>query len=242
MPTLIEMRLKATWSVRPDTRKLHGLACALFERSGDGHTGQEKPFAVSPLRQLPGGSSDEWAWRAAWLPDSAPPAGVTEADLLRVGHVSCVVAESIQRRVTHAALASGAAAGEVTVSFGSPVFFSQNGADVLVPDPRLITGSWRRRWNASLPPGDALAIGDDEWTQTHRLLGLGAFDLRTSTGDSGHGQAQTGFTGTATLRLARNAPAAARQVLGTLARFAEFCGTGAQTTHGFGATVLAAVK
>jgi hypothetical protein len=31
MPTLIEMRLKATWTVRPDTRKLHGLACALFE-------------------------------------------------------------------------------------------------------------------------------------------------------------------------------------------------------------------
>lgn len=26
--------------------------------------------------------------------------------------------------------------------------------------------------------------------------------------------------------------------LGTLTRFAEFCGTGAQTTHGFGATTL----
>jgi len=238
MPTLIEMSLKATWTVRPDTRKVHGLACALFERPGAGHTGQEKPFAVSPLRQVPGGTPDEWEWRAAWLPDTAPPAGVLETDLRRVGHTSCVVAESTHRRVSHAVLASGAATGEVTVSFGSPVFFSQNGTDVLLPDPRLIAGSWRRRWNASLPPGGALAIGDDEWKQAHPLLSLGAFDLRTSARDSGHGRERAGFTGTATLRLARNAPAAARQILGTLARFAEFCGTGAQTTHGFGATVL----
>ena len=240
MPTLIEMRLKATWAVRPDTRKLHGLACAMFEQSGVEHGGQEKPFAVWPLRPVPGGPSDEWEWHAAWLPDSIPPAGVLTADLLRVGHVSCAVAESTQRRVTHVALTSGAAVREVTVSFGSPVFFSQNGTDVLLPDPWLIVGSWRRRWNASLPDGDVLVISDDEWTESHRLLTLGAFDLRTSTRDSGHGRDRTGFTGTVTLRLARNAPVAARQILGTLARFAEFCGTGAQTTHGFGVTVLKA--
>jgi hypothetical protein len=163
MPTLIELRLKATWPVRPDTRQLHGLACALFEEPGREHGGQEKPFAVSPLQPAPGGSSGEWTWRAAWLPDSLPPAGALEADVIRVGHVSCVVAESTQRRVTHAALASGAAAGEVTVSFGSPVFFSQNGTDVLLPDPRLIAGSWRRRWNASLPEEDALVISDAAW-------------------------------------------------------------------------------
>jgi hypothetical protein len=242
MPTLIEMRLKATWTVRPDTRKLHGLACALFEQSGADHGGQEKPFAVSPLQSVQGGSSDEWAWRAAWLPDSVPPAGALETDVIRVGHVSCTVAESTQRRVTHAALTSGAAVREVTVWFGSAVFFSQNGTDLLLPDPRLIAGSWRRRWNASLPDGDALVIGDHEWSQSHRLLTLAAFDLRTSTLDSGHGRDRTGFTGTATLRLARNAPVAARQILGTLARFAEFCGTGAQTTHGFGVTALKAAE
>ena len=141
MPTLIELWLKATWTVRPDTRKLHGLACALFEQSGAEHGGQEKPFAVSPLRPAPGGPSDEWEWRAAWLPDSIPPAGVLTADVLRVGHVSCAVTESTQRRVTHAALAFGAAVREVTVGFRSPVYFSQNGTDVLVPDPRLIVGS-----------------------------------------------------------------------------------------------------
>ena len=177
---------------------------------------------------------------AAWLPGGLPPAGTLETGVIRVGHVSCMVTESTQRRVTHAALASGAAACEVTVSFGSPVFFSQNGTDVLLPDPRLIVGSWRRRWNASLPDGDELVISDDAWTQAHRMLGLDAFDLRTSRRDSGHGREATGFTGTAALRLARNAPVAARRILGTLARFAEFSGAGAQTTHGFGVTALKA--
>jgi CRISPR/Cas system endoribonuclease Cas6 (RAMP superfamily) len=47
-----------------------------------------------------------------------------------------------------------------------------------------------------------------------------------------------GFAGTAALRLPGTAPAAARRVFGTLVRFANYCGTGAQTTHGFGATTV----
>ena len=241
MPTVIELRLKATWELRPDTRQLHGLACALFEGEEPGHSGQDKPFSVWPLRPVPGGSADELSWLAAWLPDGpVPPAAVT-ADLLRVGHVSCVVTESTHRRVTHAQLAVGPAVNEVAVSFGSPTYFSQNGTDVVLPDPRLIVGSWRRRWNLSLPHEDPLAIGEDMWRDTHRALQLAEFDLRTERRDSGHGRDRTGITGSATLRLGRNAPAAARKVLGTLARFAEYCGTGAQTTHGFGATTVAPV-
>jgi CRISPR-associated endoribonuclease Cas6 len=238
MPTMIEMRLKATWPVQPDTGHLHGLACTLFESEQGDHLGQDKPFAVWPLCPMAGGSADEWSCRAAWLPDGLVPAAAVTADVLRVGHVSCVVTESTQRRVTHAQLAAGSAENEVTVTFGSPTYFSQNGADTMLPDPRLIAGSWRRRWNTSLPDGDPLTIGDDAWRETHRALVLGPFDLRTEVRDSGHGRDRTGFTGSATLRLARNAPAPARAVLGTLARFAEYCGTGAQTTHGFGATTL----
>ena len=237
MPTVIEMRLKAAWTVRPDTRQLHGLACALFEGEDADHFGQDKPFAVRPLRPVPGGSVGEWAWRAAWLPDTPPPAGAATADVLRVGHVSCAVVESSQRRVVHARMAVGPALRGITVTFGSPTYFSQNGADVLVPDPRLIVGSWRRRWNSSLPDDDPLTIDEDTWRETHRVLRLAAFDLRTESRASGHGRDRTGFTGSATLRLDRSAPEAARKVLGTLARFAEYCGTGAQTTHGFGATM-----
>jgi CRISPR-associated endoribonuclease Cas6 len=237
MPTLIEMCLKATWMVRPDTRQLHGLACSLFEAESTEHLGQDKPFTVWPLTSAPG-SEGEWMLRAAWLPDELPPVTASSADQLRVGHVRCLVTESTQRRVTRAALAAGPALPAVTIRFTSPVFFSQNGTDVLVPDPRLIAGSWRRRWNTSLPEGHQLAVTDDAWQVMHRALALTDFDLRTETRDSGHGRDRSGFTGTATLRLARNTPAAARQVLGTLARFAEYCGTGAQATHGFGATVL----
>jgi hypothetical protein len=125
MAAVIELRLKATWQVRPDTRQLHGLACALFESEGAAHLGQDKPFAVWPLSPAPDGAVAEWTWRAAWLPDTPVPEAALTTDLLRVGHVSCVVLESQQRRVTHAALASSAAAREATVSFGSPTYFSQ---------------------------------------------------------------------------------------------------------------------
>jgi CRISPR-associated endoribonuclease Cas6 len=242
MPTLIEMRLTATWSLRPDTRQLHGLACALFEGEAmapDDHVGQEKPWAVAPLTATTGGSPAEWTWRAAWLPDSAPPLTQLDAGSIRAGHTSCLIAETSQRRVTRAVLAAGPGAGRVTVRFGSPTYFSRNGADSAVPDPRLIAGSWRRRWNASLPDAAPLVIGDDEWQSVQRSLGLAAFDLHTETRDSGHGKDRTGFVGEATLALARGSSPAARKLLAALARFAEYSGTGAQTTHGFGVTSLA---
>ncbi len=238
MPTIIELRLKASWTVRPDTRQLHGLACALFEDARDGHLGQDKSFSVRPLQPASGEAGMEWVWRAAWLPDGSVPAGVTAADVLRVGNVKCAVTEIVQRQVTHARLAAGPAAGSATVSFGSPTYFSQNGADVVLPDPRLIVGSWRRRWNSSLSDTGPLAIDEDAWREVHRALRLATFDLRTETRDSGHGRDRTGFTGSAVLQLDRHAPPAARAVLGTLTRFAEYCGTGSQTTHGFGATTV----
>lgn len=237
MPIVIELRLKASWPVRPDTRQLHGLACALFEGEASGHLGHDKPFAVWPLRAAPPGSAHDWEWRAAWLPAGPPPASVIGPEQLRLGHVTCDVTEAAHRSVSHAQLAAGPPLASVTLAFGSPTYFAQNGADVVIPDPRLIAGSWHRRWNASVP-ASALAIGEDAWRETHRALHLAAFDLRTGRRDSGRGHDRAGFTGTATLRLARDAPAAARSVLGTLARFAEFCGTGAQTTHGFGATTV----
>ena len=152
--------------------------------------------------------------------------------------MTCAVTESTQRRITHARLAAGPAMPAVTVTFASPTYFSQNGADVVLPDPRLIAGSWRRRWNSSLPAADPLAVDDEAWRDLHRAIRLAAFDLRTVSHDTGHGRDRAGFTGSATLRLGRDATPSARAVLGTLARFAEYCGTGAQTTHGFGATVV----
>jgi hypothetical protein len=197
MPTLIEMRLKTTWTVRPDTRQLHGLACALFETGDAGHARQDKPFAVWPLRPATDGPDEEWVLRVAWLPDSPVPDAARLTDQLRVGHARCLVAESTQRRVTHATLAAGPSLSTVTAGFASPTYFSQNGLDCVLPDPRLIAGSWRRRWNASLPDGDPLAIGDDTWRATIPVLRLHSLDLKTQTRDSGHGRDRAGFTGSA---------------------------------------------
>jgi CRISPR/Cas system endoribonuclease Cas6 (RAMP superfamily) len=87
-----------------------------------------------------------------------------------------------------------------------------------------------------------LTIDDDQWRDLHHALRLSAFNLHTQSRDAGHGHPQTGFTGTATLRLDKNAPTAVAQSFGTLTRFAEFSGTGAQTTHGFGATSILATR
>lgn len=238
MPTLIEFRLKATWTVCPDTESLHGLACALFEgeAGAPAHTAPDKLWTVAPLS--PAGTGPDWLWRATWLPDGGVPASAL-ADTIRVGHTSCIVLESTCRRVSHATLAAGPPSTEVTVEFTSPTFFSRGGADLLLPDPRLMADSWQRKWNASLPPGDDLLIDDETWRETRHLVSLAGFNLRTTNRDAGHGRPRaSGFTGTATLRVDRGAPQAARRMLATLSRFAEYCGTGAQTTHGFGVTRL----
>ncbi|SRR5712691_7363978 len=241
MPIVIELRLKATWTVQPDTRQLHGLACALFETEEADHLGLEKPFGVWPLRAAGSGAAHDWEWRAAWLPAALPAAAALAPQELRIGHVRCTVTEARHRSVSHAHLAAGPGMRAVRVEFRSPAYFSQNGTGVVLPDPRLIAGSWRRRWNASLPDGDRLAIGDEVWRDAHRALCLAEYDLRTERRDTGRNRSQAGMVGSAVLRLAGSLSPTVPRALGTLARFAEFCGTGAQTTCGFGATATATV-
>ncbi len=227
MPMIIELRLKASWAVQPDTRKLHGLACALF--------GHDPTFTIWPL-QAAAGSDHDWTFRGAWLPATLPPASALEPESLRHGHVTCAVVEAQHRRVSHAQIAAGVPMRAVRVQFSSPAYFAQNGASTALPDPRLIAGSWRRRWDASLPAGDPLAISDDTWRDTHRALSLAEYDLHTERRDSGYDRDQAGMVGWLVIRAAGSSGAS--RVLGTLARFAEFCGTGAQATHGFGATTV----
>jgi len=106
----------------------------------------------------------------------------------------------------------------------------------VVPDPRLILGSHQRRWNEALPEGSSLRIDDELWQRLHRAVRLDAFDLHTAEMDSGRGYRRAGFVGTATLQVAREAPVDVRSAFAILVRYAPYCGTGAQTTHGFGAT------
>jgi hypothetical protein len=236
MPAVIELSLKAERPVRADTRQLHGLACALFEGEAAAHLGQEKPFTVWPLFHGSQDSDLEWTLRAAWLPDGPPPASVVACHMLRLGSVACAVTESVRRSVTHAQLVATPPVLAARLLFRSPVYFSQNGSVSLSPDPRLILGSCRRRWNASVAGTEVMVVSEEVFREVHRATRLTAFELRTESMDSGRGHQRAGFTGAASLQLDATAPAEARSVFSTLVRFAGFCGTGAQTTHGFGAT------
>lgn len=232
MPVIVELRLRADRAgYIPTTVQLHGLACALFEgeHSAD-HDGQEKPFAIWPLTPAP----DGWLLRAAWLSAGFPQSVLAACGQLRIGPVTCAVTDLALHPVSFADLAGGPPCGGARLDFRSPAYFSQNGSRVVTPDPRLIVGSWRRRWNACADP--AVAISDEQWRAISQSVRLSEFDLRTQRRDTGYGRDQQGFIGTATLRVDRNAPSEARAQFTALARFADYSGTGAQTTHGFGAT------
>src|ERR1022692_1523640 len=152
------------------------LACALCEGgAAAGHLSQDKPFTVWPLRPAAGDTGLDWALRAAWLRPGPPPAGLICPDTLRLGHVTCTVTGTTHRAASHAQLAGGASAEHADLMFLSPTYFSHNGSDVLMPDPRLIVGSWRRSWNASLPDDDPLRIDDDAWRDIHQAVRLAGF-------------------------------------------------------------------
>ncbi len=218
---------------------MHGLACALFEEQDAGHAGQEKAFSIWPLYTDPDYGGEVVIWRASWLRGDGPPQSVETLPQVRLGAQPLRIIGVERCQAGHAELAGGPVLREVTLAFHSPVFFSRNGTDDVSPDPRLILGSYRRRWNGSLGEGHALGFGDDAWRDTHRWVRLTEYELRTRSMDSGRGRSRAGFTGTATLYLDTSAPREAGVVFSTLGRFAPYCGTGALTTHGFGATELA---
>lgn len=234
VPVIVELRLRASRMTRipyvPTTVQVHGLACALFEGVGfAGHEDQEKPFSIWPLTPLP----DGWHLRAAWLAPGFSQQVLASCGRLRVGPIFCTVTDLALHPESFTDIASGDACDGVRLSFRSPTYFSSNGTRV-EPDPRLIIGSWQRRWNTYAD--DGLEIPDEDLRMITRSTRLTEFDLRTQPHDTGYGRTRHGFTGTAILRLDKSASGETRAQFTALSRFAEFSGTGAQTTHAFGAT------
>lgn len=235
MPVIVELRLRADRVTSrpyiPTTVQIHGLACALFEGAfSESHESQDKPFSIWPLSPVTGG----WMLRTAWLAVGFPQQALAACGQLRVGPIFCAVTDLALHPESFAALADGMPCDGVRLDFRSPVYFSQNGTRVVTPDPRLIVGSWRRRWNSYADSG--LEISDDDWRAINQSVRLTEFDLRTQPHDAGYGRSRQGFIGAATLRLDKTITPEARAQFGALARFAEYSGTGAQTTHAFGAT------
>jgi hypothetical protein len=243
MPAVIELRLRPNSPMprgfEPTTRQLHGLACTLFEGTDADHADQEKAWTVWPLRRDTSGS---WMFRGAWLRAGFPQNVLASCGTVRLGPAECAVTDIAFRPVTHDELADVPPVDGARLTLLSPAYFSQSGHHVAEPDVRLIAGSWRRRWNASLPDRSGLSIDAPLWRDIHLALHLTGSGLQQDIRDTGYRatgggwRQQHGLTGTATLRLESEAPEQALVAFGALARFAEYCGTGAQVTHGFGAT------
>jgi hypothetical protein len=237
VPVIVELRLRADRLTRspyvPTTVQVHGLACALFEGADfAGHEGQEKPFSIWPLTAVEGG----WLLRAAWLAPGFSQQVLASVGQLRLGPVFCTVTDLALHPESFTDLADGDPCDGVRLTFRSATYFSSNGTSIVEPDPRLIVGSWHRRWNTYTDPG--LEIPDEDLRKLTRSLRLTEYDLRTQPHDTGYGRNRHGFTGTATLRLDKSASGETRAQFTALSRFAAFSGTGAQTTHAFGATAV----
>lgn len=233
MPATLVLHLRTIRAWSPSTRQLHGLACALFEGDDADHTAQQKPFTIQqPTAQSP----TALRLRATWYGTEAVPGTALESRLLRLGNTRCQVVRTELRTESFAALASAGATTRATFTFHSPTYFQRSGEPDLTPDPALILGSHRRSWNTGVGPDSPLWIDDTAWQDLQGALRIDHLNLTTTTRDSGYNRLRTGFTGTLTLRLSRTAPPHTAHLLATLARFAPYAGTGAGTTHGFGAT------
>lgn len=235
MPTAITIRLRPDHPGLPDTRQVHGLACSLFESDG-AHTTQRKPFTVWPITLDPVDPEVGLLLRASWLPDIPVPFDPGEVSKLRLGSRFCAVVSVDHHEVPRAVLASGPVTGSAEIVFRSPVYFAANSRRTIAPDLRLILGGYRRRWNEDLPEDSPLRIGDDLGRELQQAAEFRSYELHTRQQDGGHGHPVTGFTGRISLGMPAGTPTETMSAFGALLRFAPYTGTGARTTHGFGAT------
>jgi CRISPR-associated endoribonuclease Cas6 len=207
---------------------------------------QRKPWAVSPLSITPhqNGVAIVTVDVACW---SAPLAGLladacTAAEGLRdvhaIGHSLEVLSWEPAGEASLADLRASRPTESVTVRFVTPTFFGLGRAADgrqrygLLPDPGLVVASWARTWAAA---GGSLADAgtSPEWWGERLLLrycdGLGTVTVPT-------GKTRlTGFVGRVTYGWA-GGESAGPGLLGALASFAEWSGTGAKTGLGFGQT------
>lgn len=230
MPGVIALHLDVPHDVEVYPARLHGAACALLEHGSTAHRGQDKPFAVWPLRPGPDGA----AWRLGWLPDGVPALGA--GDSVMFGAAVFPVLHRTVDLTSFARLASGGPVRSADLRLLSPTFFSRNGRDHPLPDPVLLVESAVRRWNVHAPP-DA-HIPEDLRRALRAAVYLADMVGETRRGRVSRTMEQLGFVGTVRLALTRSAGETVRCLFGALMRFVDVAGVGAQTTHGFGAVEL----
>ncbi len=228
MPASIEIDMVPAPGLVIYPARLHGAVCALLEDESAEHQAAFKPFSAGPV--IACGSLARW--RVGCLRDgvSISPAWV------RFGASRCAVVDVREHRASYAELARCEPARRAELELISPMYFSRNGRDLPLPDPVLMVRSALRRWNAHTP--QPLAVDPDVAEALASAVYLAGMNGRTRQAPVSATMTQTGFVGTVVLALTKGADERVERVFAALMRFAGIAGIGAQTTHGFGATVV----
>ncbi|MDQ1249330.1 MAG: CRISPR-associated endoribonuclease Cas6 [Actinomycetota bacterium] len=250
VPAIIDISLTlVSGGERPITARQ--LQAAVVSAVEVGHHSQINAYSAWPLMQ---GSTRDLALRVGWLPDTQPPAGLTEAGRSwwfgSPAHPR-VAAQTAQARLTAADYEMISDTPPVRASrftFHSPTLFKRSGQRRYpLPDPHLVFRGLAEKWNTFTT---CRPITPEHLSALTNSLEVAECDIRTELMVKGRqgvrrprdnraatpaDAAMTGFVGSVTFALAPKTPHDVGQLLASLSTFANFAGVGYATTSGFGA-------
>jgi len=159
-------------------------------------------------------------------------------ELVRLGSV-VRQAPRLALRTSYPTLALSQFSPVVAMEFLAPTVVSQGGSSHLsLPSPAHLIRGWARKWNAFAPR--EMAIGEDTSSAVARNCRIGA-GARIETVECDQPTAMIGFVGIVPFEAVspKSWSAGERQAFAALTAFSQFCGSGARTMQGMGATVPA---
>lgn len=215
---------------RPMERRfdvLHAIACSIFEQPGDGHDAHEKAFTVRTGRR------GTRTIVLTWLDDHNTPA-VHPPALILAGEEKIPLAELHETTCDYEEIEAGPSTTELTFTVSTPALFKHSGYNYPLPDPYITFASLARRYRTYRPTAE---LDDDLVRTLGRATMVVSHRIKTER-FSWHGRTDSGFTGQVDFRLGSSAGRQARELFGTLGRFAGIAGIGRGTTHGLGATTI----
>ena len=263
MPLNLAAKLLLPSGFRPASnigQQLHGLVFNLIESQDAAlaaavHDGEgPKPFTISGLRARNiDGKKVRWFRVTALdkeledvLPEALSQAVAGSLDL-RLGTAQIKLGAFPEgqlpfpletHKISYQQLATAGLTDDmVTLEFVSPTAFNLSGKAGLIPEPSLCFKHYLRRWTAF---SDYHVLSHEEIIELvkafrekihlQRFISAGARTrLRQYT--------QNGFVGKAVFRVDDNAGQVLRNIIGFLADFSFYCGTGYKTTMGMGQSI-----
>jgi CRISPR-associated endoribonuclease Cas6 len=223
----------------------HGLIYALLgkilpEYSQSLHEARFNPYSLGPLRgegrSINGiyhlASGGEYSFTISSFTDEMRDAISSLRTLMhpayhfRLGSADCrwLTLEKIAE-AKYQELLRESTGRQFDIVFLSPTCFRRQGISLLFPSPELVFTNLLERWNAFAP------ISMD--VEPSEMLFVSRYNLKTSLVRFAKYK-MTGFTGKVEYSFSNSAAEDRRQLIGALARFANFAGIGYKTGMGMG--------